>query len=104
METSHPTNESKSANVEVPTSGQHFGNALLSTALSSSEKIWFGRFVTHCRKNGRRYAVTWHMRLELSGFTTARINYALSKLVKKGLLKKETNKYCTKFYYDSDFA
>ena len=29
METSHPTNESKSANVEVPTSGQHFGNALL---------------------------------------------------------------------------
>ena len=79
-------------------------NPMLSAALSYSEKFWFGRFIVHCRKNERRYAVTWHMRLELTGFTTAQINYGLSKLVKKGLLKKEANKYCTKFYYASDFA
>ena len=44
METSHQTNESNSTNAEVPSSSQHFGNALLPAVLSKKQKCYNCKF------------------------------------------------------------
>lgn len=65
--------------------------------LSKDEMKWFEIFKRYCQKTNKRYVVTWCLKFELK-ISTSKINYHLSKLVNKGLLKKLTNCYCTKFY------
>ena len=79
------------------------GNNMLPAALSSDEQKWFDIFESGCKKFDRRYVITWWLRIELK-IPTQKINYHLSKLSKKGILKKETDGYCTKFYYATDFS
>ena len=74
----------------------------LPAALSPNEQKWFDIFEDGCKRFDRRYVVTWWLRNELK-ISTQKINYHLSKLSSKGMLKKETDEYCTKFYYATDF-
>lgn len=68
------------------------------------EEKWWLSLVTdsineseHSIRDGRKYTMSWWLRLEI-GLPTPKINYNLSKLVKKGLLEKSAYKNGTKYF------
>jgi hypothetical protein len=67
--------------------------------LSDTEKKWMHRLAKYMNDFGVDYVCSWWLRIEYGseGITTPKINYILSKLVDKGILKKETSKSWTKF-------
>ncbi len=67
--------------------------------LSVLEKLWLERFKKYMTDYKYEYACSWWLRLEYEteNITTTKINYILSKLVTKGILKKETTRSYTKF-------
>lgn len=69
---------------------------ILSNELSESENMWLNRVINSLYIN-YDYVVSWHLREDF-GEPTAVINYHLSKLVKKGFLRKEAQKSHTKFH------
>lgn len=84
-----------------------FNNSMLALLdgkppLPADEVDWLRAFHEYCLKTSRRYVITWHLSKEINE-PTPKINYHLSKLAAKGFLKKETDVYCTKFYYADDF-
>lgn len=46
-------------------------------------------FNEYCDYRGTGYVYTWHMRID-TGIPTSKLNRELNKLVKRGLLKKES--------------
>ncbi|GEM_PF-3397129 len=67
--------------------------------LGDVESLWLKRFKKYCSDYEYDYVCSWWLRLEYEheGITTSKINYILSKLVAKGILKKETTRSYTKF-------
>lgn len=67
--------------------------------LSEIEQKWFDRLKMYLQAHEYDYACSWWLRLEYKneGITTTKINYVLSKLAAKGILKKETTRSYTKF-------
>ena len=66
--------------------------------LSEIETKWLDRLRKYENKHNG-YVCSWWLRLEYEneGITTSQINYILSKLVAKGILKKVTSRSYTKF-------
>ena len=65
------------------------------------KELWYNYIKNYIDKNKYDYAVSWHIRIDLErlyNYSTQKINYEINKLVKDGLLRKETNVYCTKYY------
>lgn len=73
-------------------------NPKLKAKLSAKEKEFLTIFENHCLQVRRKWAITWHISAKTK-IPTSKINYYLSKLATKGILKKETDKHFTKFYY-----
>jgi len=70
-----------------------------------NKQEWLEYVTQYIEKNEFKRAVSWHMRLDLEDkfdYTTAKINYELNKLVKDGLLNKETSVYCTIYTLKND--
>jgi hypothetical protein len=67
--------------------------------LSSIETLWLNRLKKYLVDYKCDYVCSWWLRLEYENesISTPKINYILSKLVKKGILKKETTRSYTKF-------
>ena len=67
--------------------------------LSELEQLWLDRLKKYLGDYKYDYVCSWWLRCEYQheGITTAKINYILSKLVAKGILKKETTRSYTKF-------
>ncbi len=67
--------------------------------LSEVEALWLGRMKKYMIDNNYTYVCSWWLRCEYGHelISTYRINYVLSKLVAKGILKKETTRSYTKF-------
>jgi hypothetical protein len=67
--------------------------------LSALETKWLDRLKKYLTDYKYEYVCSWWLRCEYEqeGITTPKINYILSKLVTKGILKKETTRSCTKF-------
>lgn len=72
---------------------------LVEVELSALETKWLDRFKKYLSDYKEEYVCSWWLRLEYEheGITTPKINFILSKLVAKGILKKETNRSYTKF-------
>lgn len=70
--------------------------------LSELEQLWLDRLKKYLGDYKYDYVCSWWLRCEYQheGITTAKINYILSKLVAKGILKKETTRSYTKFSLD----
>ena len=70
--------------------------------LSEIENKWLDRLKKYEVEHKYGYVCSWWLRLEYEhegeGITTTKINYILSKLVAKGILKKETTRSYTKFF------
>ena len=70
--------------------------------LSEIEAKWLDRLKKYEAEHRYGYVCSWWLRLEYEhegeGITTTKINYILSKLVAKGILKKETTRSYTKFF------
>ncbi len=65
-----------------------------------NKQEWLEYITDYINKDEYKRAVSWHIRLNLEdkfNYTTAKINYELSKLVKDGFLNKDTSKYCTTY-------
>jgi len=71
------------------------------TAMSEQEQKWYDRLVKRMAEQKTNYYNSWWLRLdyelEEKGVTTAKINYWLTKLVKKGLLTKSKSSNCTRY-------
>ena len=67
--------------------------------LSALETKWLDRLKKYLSDYKYEYVCSWWLRCEYEseGITTPKINYILSKLVTKGILKKETTRSYTKF-------
>ena len=67
--------------------------------LGEVESLWLERLKKYLSDYKCDYVCSWWLRLEYEyeGITTPKINYILSKLVAKGILKKETTRSYTKF-------
>lgn len=67
--------------------------------LSIAEYLWLERLKKYLSDYKYDYVCSWWLRCEYQheGITTHKINHILSKLVAKGILKKETNRSYTKF-------
>lgn len=67
--------------------------------LCELEKKWLDRLQKYMSDYKHDYVCSWWLRLEYEheGITTPKINYILSKLTKRGILKKETARSYTKF-------
>lgn len=67
--------------------------------LSEAETLWLHRFKKYLSDYKYDYVCSWWLQLEYryEDITTPKINYILSKLVAKGILKKETTHSYTKF-------
>lgn len=67
--------------------------------MTEHETLWLSRLKYYMKLNNVEYVISWWLRYEYQheGITTAKINYILSKLVAKGILKKETTRSYTKF-------
>lgn len=67
--------------------------------LSEVEALWLDRVKKDMADTGYKYVISWHLRCTYGHelISTYRINYILSKLVAKGILKKETTRSYTKF-------
>lgn len=66
-------------------------------ALSVNEKFWYDTLKTKMQEQGIDYYISWWLSKDI-GVKTARVNYWLTKLVDKGLLRKETSCYCSKYF------
>ena len=62
-----------------------------------NEDEWLQLITKQINESGEDYIATWWVRLS-TGIPTVTLNYHLSKLSNKGLLRKETNRCCTKFF------
>ena len=71
----------------------------INTVLGEVESLWLERLKKYLSDYKCDYVCSWWLRLEYEyeGITTPKINYILSKLVAKGILKKETTRSYTKF-------
>lgn len=67
--------------------------------LGEVENLWLNRLKKYLTDYKYDYVCSWWLRCEYEheGITTPKINYILSKLVAKGILKKETTRSYTKF-------
>jgi hypothetical protein len=67
--------------------------------LSELEELWLGRVKKYMADTGYPYVISWWLRCEYAHelISTYKINYILSKLAAKGILKKETTRSYTKF-------
>lgn len=90
--------EQKVQNMHV---SQHSSNEMLSAALSAEEKKWYDRVKEKIASSDYGYYCSWWLRLDYEdsepNLTTSKINYWLTKLVKKGLLTKKTAKSHTQY-------
>jgi len=79
---------------------QHSSNEMLSAALSTEEQKWYDRAKTKILSSEHGYYCSWWLRLDYDeeNLTTSKINYWLTKLVKKGLLTKKTAKSHTLYF------
>ena len=73
-------------------------------ALSEIESKWLDRFNQYLSEYNCNYVCSWWLRKKYyyEGITTPKINYILSKLVSKGILKKESTRSYTKFMINND--
>jgi len=70
--------------------------------LTQKEMLWYDEFVFFCERYDRRYVITSQMSKK-TGVPTKSINYHLSKLAAKGILRKVPRVNETSFYYAEDF-
>ena len=74
---------------------------LLSAALSTEERKWYDRIKLHILSSKREYYCSWWLRLDYEDvekdLSTTKINYWLTKLVKKRYLNKKTAKTHTQY-------
>jgi len=73
--------------------------AIAKPMLGEVELLWLERLKKYLSDYKYDYVYSWRLRCEYEneGITTPKINYILSKLVAKGILKKETTRSYTKF-------
>ncbi len=75
------------------------GNAVFPVALSSDERKWYQRIKLKILASNREYYCSWWLRLDYESveenLTTGKVNYWLTKLVKKGYLTKKASKLYT---------
>ena len=85
--------------METKTSLNHETPPAAKPLLGDVESLWLERFKKYCSDYKYDYVCSWWLRCEYEheGVTTPKINYILSKLVAKGILKKETTRSYTKF-------
>ena len=76
-----------------------FDTANSNAMLGEVEVLWLERLKKYLSDYKYDYVCSWWLRIEYEheGITTPKINYILSKLVVKGILKKETTRSYTKF-------
>ena len=76
-----------------------FNTANSNAMLGEVEVLWLERLKKYLSDYKYDYVYSWWLRCEYQheGITTPKINYILSKLVAKGILKKETTRSYTKF-------
>ena len=67
--------------------------------LTGIEHIWLERVKKYMITHEYDFVCSWWLRIEYSSenITTTKINNILTKLVNKGILKKETTRSYTKF-------
>ena len=85
----------RNTNVE----GLQVSPAIAKPMLGEVEVLWLERLQKYLSDYKYDYVCSWWLRLEYEheNITTTKINYILSKLVAKGILKKETTRSYTKF-------
>jgi len=73
--------------------------AIAKPMLGDVESLWLGRLKKYLSDYKYDYVYSWWLRCEYQheGITTPKINAILSKLVAKGILKKEKTGSYTKF-------
>lgn len=65
-----------------------------------TEQEWLEYVTKYIENDEYKRAISWHIRLDLEdslGYSTAKINYELNKLCKKGLLVKKISVYCIEY-------
>ena len=69
------------------------------TVLGEVESLWLERLKKYLSDYECDYVCSWWLRIEYEheDIRTSKINYILSKIVAKGILKKETTRSYTKF-------
>lgn len=95
------TNDEQRITVDISTLAIVEASPMLSAALSSEEQKWYERLRDKILESKRHYYCSWWLRLDYENtepnVTTSKINYWLSKLVKKGLLTKKVAKTHTQY-------
>jgi len=68
--------------------------------LGEVELLWLDRLKKYMFDYKKDCVCSWWLRIEYKkeGLTTSKINYILSKLVSKGILRKETTSSYTNFF------
>lgn len=63
-----------------------------------NQKEWLAYVTKHIEEDPYKRAVSWHLRVHLNDeYSTPKINYELTKLVKKGLLVRTSTPYCVEY-------